>query len=553
MRKVVIVSALFVGVLHGGLSPTKAQRLFVKKFSATQANIDTLTAKSTLSLNLRTKSISSNVIRGTFLQNSVRRVPMITFRFDDGYKDNLDAAALLANYGAKGVEGVIVNAVIRADSVGNRMDWNDLRTLHDVYGWEIASHSYNHDYSSFDDWDFVYLQLVGSKRMLEDSIGSVVTTYIAPGGIYNDKVDYLLRQEYDASLAWSSSSGKYYDRYVPVSPDPYRLPFKLFPDTTHLELIDSLVKDIADSSRWAIFFSHEATPWLEVIESLAVCAKRYGVAIVTVQEAESLWSFPSDNGIMKTKFYIEPTTSFRAQGKYMFMPATNWLGDNASFEEWENGMPVSWEVVNSGGLRPNVLKDNDVRPSGVITLRDSLGASDSLILSKHFAAPESPYALFSIWRSYMPTVLGDNYWILRDSISDTYWDDTLRQWSTSEIHNTFGHWPSTNKTVERFYTHLYFPDSSVYVLVLHSKNSLTYYPGYDWYFDDVRICPDVDFNVKYVLEFSPSHFSDSKVNCLLDFIWDIDSVGPVLTSPNGTKYRLKVDDSGNLSTEQIIK
>ena len=149
----------------------------------------------------------------------------------------------------------------------------------------------------------------------------------------------------------------------------------------------------------------------------------------------------------------------------------------------------------------------------------------------------------------MPTVLDSNWWSIRDTIRHTFWDDSAHSWVPYEIHNGFGTWPSGSK-MERFHSYLYFPDSSIYELKIHAENSLNYYPGYDWYFDDVRIMPDVDFKVKYVLEFSSPYPKNSEVNCLIDFFWE-NGAGPVLSSPDGSKFRLKVNNEGNLYTEPL--
>jgi len=125
---------------------------------------------------------------GSFSQNR------IAITFDDGFKDNIEAAELLKKHGMKATFFVTVsyiNGDVRKSWSGGRpreyMEWADVAMLKDM-GFEIGSHMVHHtDLAALSDEDMAS-ELTRSKETISQRAGTAVKVFSYPYGGINKKV-----------------------------------------------------------------------------------------------------------------------------------------------------------------------------------------------------------------------------------------------------------------------------------------------------------------------------------------------------------------------------
>ncbi len=106
--------------------------------------------------------------------------------FDDGHISNFDAALEI-----KETVNGCADFFINPSMVGkkNFMSWANIRQINDL-GMSIQSHSLDHVYLSDLNYKQQYEQLLSSKEIIEDKVGSAVAILAPPGGRYNqDTID----------------------------------------------------------------------------------------------------------------------------------------------------------------------------------------------------------------------------------------------------------------------------------------------------------------------------------------------------------------------------
>jgi peptidoglycan/xylan/chitin deacetylase (PgdA/CDA1 family) len=133
----------------------------------------------------------------------------VSFTFDDGYTSAMtQAAPTLAKYGFSGTDYVITGCVgmttkpnaCRANADTTYMNWSQIQSLKNTYGWEIGSHTVDHDClasSAIQDPDDcqantltvaqVDAELANSKAALAAN-GITATDFATPYGDYNPTV-----------------------------------------------------------------------------------------------------------------------------------------------------------------------------------------------------------------------------------------------------------------------------------------------------------------------------------------------------------------------------
>ena len=545
MRKVFVITGivllwLFFYPWHTGLGPgpnfavaeTAGQpgALFYDTLNFWNMKAGSLRVEKLRAQKIAGQSIDGQVVRAgqdiSFqLARASGRHGMLTLRFDDGYKDVLTVAApLLAQYGVRGVVAIIVGELSKYNE--NYLSWRDLRKLVNVYGWEVACHGMQSKSRNFD-WATAYEEMVKSKKMLEDSLNVPVTTWIAPAGNFGGLDDFFLRRYYTAGVKASGGYNK-------PSLDPYRL---------NAQKWDPQL--VADSGYWAIRFWHQASGHEEEIESTIVQAQRYGIEIVTIREGIARMG-GNDLSPIRITFGFDCDSSMKWIG--LEKDIENFAGVLSEFEAWQNGMPVGWIIE---GTTDSIWADTFSSGQGALIPSAThfaayLEDGDTLILRRYFDTKEIPYALLRFFIPvWVQNGLGGSYWALHDTLNKIWWDDNSKIWVSSETHNTFN--TSFPSGCREWNTHINVPVATTLEFIVFASNQLGGPQEFD--FDDLCLFPTTSIRTFVKLEFVQPHF-DATIESHLDFTWD-NGVGPVLISPNGTKYRLKVDDSGNLSTERI--
>jgi peptidoglycan/xylan/chitin deacetylase (PgdA/CDA1 family) len=181
--------------------------------------------------------IVSSPLQTLAAQPPINTGAKISFTFDDGYTSALtQAATTLAKYGMTGTSYVITNCVgmttapnaCRADTAKTYMTWSQIQSLQNTYGWEIGSHTVDHQClasnASVDPDDCqantltiaqVDAELANSKAALAAN-GVNATTIATPYGDYNQSVLAEISKYYAAHRGFADTgfNAAPYNQYI---------------------------------------------------------------------------------------------------------------------------------------------------------------------------------------------------------------------------------------------------------------------------------------------------------------------------------------------------
>ena len=162
-------------------------------------------------------------------QDAGRPVPgnAVVLTFDDGYRNNLEnALPILQEFGFPAVIYVVVNAVGRdnfwhdpaSETRIPMLDWDGVRALQKA-GWEIGSHTMNHARLSRLSAEAVRAELVESRAVLGEKLGTAPLSFANPyGDAADDPAVQSLVREAGYRTAVSVHQGK-----ADLSGNPYCL------------------------------------------------------------------------------------------------------------------------------------------------------------------------------------------------------------------------------------------------------------------------------------------------------------------------------------------
>lgn len=120
----------------------------------------------------------------------------VVITFDDGYRDNFEnAAPILQKYNlpacffiASGIVGTDKSFRHDRRRLGRAvpvMSWDHVRQLHDM-GFAVGAHTVNHARLKFCDPVTLHHEIHGSKKMIEDKLGTEVSYFSHPYGLQED-------------------------------------------------------------------------------------------------------------------------------------------------------------------------------------------------------------------------------------------------------------------------------------------------------------------------------------------------------------------------------
>jgi peptidoglycan/xylan/chitin deacetylase (PgdA/CDA1 family) len=195
--------------------------------------------------------------------------PLVSFTFDDGFQSSLtQAAPTLQKYGLTGTNYVITNCVgmttvpntCRANDQRTYMTWAQIKQLQTTYGWEIGSHTTDHQClaSAGDDCQANVLtpaqmeaQLANSKSALAAQ-GINATAFAPPYGDYNPAVVAKVAKYYSSMRGFADLGnnpwplGDYLVRNVPVQEV-----------TTTVASLKAKVDEAIATKTWVVFTFHD--------------------------------------------------------------------------------------------------------------------------------------------------------------------------------------------------------------------------------------------------------------------------------------------------------
>ncbi len=156
----------------------------------------------------------SNLIRN-FRENKVQTAKTIVLSFDDGFQNFYTEAFPILNEFGFTATVFLVTAYCEKhnDWEGNLptlersklLSWNEIKELH-KHGIEFGAHSLSHPDFTKISLEDVERELVESKSVIEDKLGSAVETFAYPYGKFNNAVKRLTAQNY--AVACSTNLGK---------------------------------------------------------------------------------------------------------------------------------------------------------------------------------------------------------------------------------------------------------------------------------------------------------------------------------------------------------
>jgi peptidoglycan/xylan/chitin deacetylase (PgdA/CDA1 family) len=123
----------------------------------------------------------------------------LVLTFDDGHVSNHDIALpLLQERQLKATFFITAGRI----GTGATMDWQQLRALH-AAGMEIGSHTLTHrPPSTLNDAELRH-ELLASKRLLEDGLGTPVTSISSPTGFFNPRMSVIAQEVGYRALCYS--------------------------------------------------------------------------------------------------------------------------------------------------------------------------------------------------------------------------------------------------------------------------------------------------------------------------------------------------------------
>ena len=113
--------------------------------------------------------------------------PRLPFQvtFDDGERSQyLNAAPILAEHGISAIYFVTPGLI---GTAAKFLGWDELKTLQNA-GHSIQSHGWSHKFLTFCSDAELAHELLASKKLLEDKLGTVVEEISVPGGRWNWRV-----------------------------------------------------------------------------------------------------------------------------------------------------------------------------------------------------------------------------------------------------------------------------------------------------------------------------------------------------------------------------
>jgi peptidoglycan/xylan/chitin deacetylase (PgdA/CDA1 family) len=167
----------------------------------------------------------------------------VAITFDDGTADFCAAWEVLEEYGLSATLYVTSSAV--GDHLEGRpmASWQQLRDLRDG-GVEIGSHAHHHVALDLLDEDRVALELVNSKLVLEDRLGSPVDSFAYPYGYHTRAVKQLVRRAgYTSACAVKNALSHPGD-------DPFALARSTVTAATKVEAIEQLLAGRGAPRSW---------------------------------------------------------------------------------------------------------------------------------------------------------------------------------------------------------------------------------------------------------------------------------------------------------------
>ncbi len=214
----------------------------------------------------------------------------VTIMFDDGEDNNYTVAKPLMDSA-----GFVGSVAIISGSVGDTgyMNQNQIKGLVSA-GWEILSHSINHDDMTLLTTKQANNEFVKSKNQLQNISGTIIKNFAYPFGAYNGDLN---------ALAWSAgylSARPFESGDNPQGIYPFEVKIRKMVNTTTLSDVDSWLAQANNEKRWEVLVFHGiknsgedeyyTTPSL--FSSIVDTIKNSGIQVITYDTGMQLFGTP---------------------------------------------------------------------------------------------------------------------------------------------------------------------------------------------------------------------------------------------------------------------
>jgi peptidoglycan/xylan/chitin deacetylase (PgdA/CDA1 family) len=197
--------------------------------------------------------------------NSKSLTPMITFFSDDGYDDALNILKpILDKYNYPASIGFVIHYI----GTTGRLTLAEIDTLQNA-GWEIMSHSYNHEYMTTLDTAELHYEFYESKEYLQNS-GFNVYNFMYPYGDRNSFTDSI------SAIYYRHNRGDTFSGITVYAVS----------DLYDLDSLKELITLAQTNNAWLTISTHEMTASDSLaVDSLVDYIDSVGIAVVTMNAA----------------------------------------------------------------------------------------------------------------------------------------------------------------------------------------------------------------------------------------------------------------------------
>ena len=275
-------------------------------------------------------ALSDTVLAATV--NPITAQPRISFTFDDGLASAYSQAApTLAKYGLSGTDYTITGCVgmtkapntCRANPDATYMSWAQVQALQHTYGWEIGSHTVDHDClassAQQDPSDCqtstltqaqVDQELSQSKAALA-AHGITATDFSTPYGDYNNMVLAQIAKYYAShrGFADQNNNGWPYNDYLIND-------YQILEKTTPVATVEAKIDNAIANNYWLVLTFHD----IKTKPSKTPDDYEYGTSelaqiaayVQAKQKAGLITSVHVNQGLVTSSTNLLPNSSFNA-------------------------------------------------------------------------------------------------------------------------------------------------------------------------------------------------------------------------------------------------
>ncbi len=212
--------------------------------------------------------------------------PMVTFRFDDGLIGQYNyAKPILSKYNFPATDYIFTDPPQAGDWL-EYMNWNQIEELHNIYGWEIGSHTKSHPNLTTLSDNALINELSDSKTILE-SHGFTAKSFASPFGSYDNRTLSFIARFYESH----TSTGPYDFNTFPFN--DYGISVQEVRNSTSVATVKNWIDEAVTSKKWLVLLFHEivnSNPTeyqysKDNFESVVDYVKAKNIPVTTITEA----------------------------------------------------------------------------------------------------------------------------------------------------------------------------------------------------------------------------------------------------------------------------